>query len=87
MECKIINNLAPTELKFKWKKNGEVLDTDALKGKYEFTVVGDKYCLAIKKFDKEDEAEYEIFLTEPEDYEISSKANIELIKGPGLLKL
>lgn len=78
LECQIVNNLAPTELKFKWKKNGEPLDVESNKDKYEFVVDGDKYRLLVKDFDKKDEASYEIYLTEPDDYEISSKATIEL---------
>jgi hypothetical protein len=73
-----VNNLAPIELKFKWKKNGEPLDVEANKEKYEFVVEGDKYRLLVKDFDKKDEALYEIYLTEPDDYDISSTASIEL---------
>ena len=36
MECTITNELKPAELTFRWKKNGEPLDIDAKKEKYEF---------------------------------------------------
>jgi hypothetical protein len=84
LECSIINNLAPTEIKLKWKKNGEPLDVEANKEKYEFTIVGDKYTLKVKNFNEKDEAEYEIYLTEPEDFDVSSKAKLELILPLGL---
>lgn len=83
LDCKIVNNLAPVELKFKWKKNGEPLDLDANKDKYEFTVKDGKYELKIKDFNKDDVAKYEIYLIEPDDYEISSSALIELEPKPG----
>ena len=78
MECKITNNLAPTVLTFKWKKNGEPLDIDANKDKYEFVIDGDKYCLNVKDFGEKDVAEYEIYLTDPDDFDVSSKAKVEL---------
>lgn len=79
LECQIINNLAPQEIKLGWKKDGKPIDLDTLKDKYEFTIDGDKYKLTIKDFNKEDEANYEIYLTEPDDFDVSSTAKIELL--------
>ena len=81
LDCKIVNNLAPSEITFKWRKNGEPLDLDANKDKYEFIVDGDKYILNIKDFNEKDVAEYEIYLADPDDYEVSSKAKIDLTNG------
>jgi hypothetical protein len=75
--------LAPIGVTFKWKKNGEPLDIESNKDKYEFVIDGDKYRLIIKSFDDNDEADYSIYLVDPDDYEISSTAKIEL---EGLLK-
>ena len=58
----------------------------AKKDKYEFTIDGDKYKLVVKNFDEKDEANYEIYLTEPDDFEISSNAKIELLPIGGKLK-
>lgn len=82
--CKILNNLAPVELKFKWKKNGQTIEIDG--EKYEFLVDGEKYQLKIKNFDKKDEGQYEIYLTEPDDYDISSSAKIELETSIGIFR-
>ena len=81
MECTITNELKPAELTFRWKKNGEPLDIDAKKEKYEFIIDGDKYCLKIKNFDDKDEAQYEIYLASPEDWDVSSCAKIEILPG------
>jgi hypothetical protein len=79
LECVISNNLAPAEVKFGWKKNGQPIDVAAHPGKYEVTVDGDRYRLTVKDFQEADEAEYEIYMTEPEDYDISSKARVSLM--------
>jgi hypothetical protein len=76
-----VNNLAPVELKFKWKKNGEPIDIDANPKKYVVTEKDGKYSLKIKDFQKDDEANYEIYLTEPDDFDISSSAQVELATG------
>lgn len=85
LECTITNNLAPVNLVFKWKKNGEIIDFESAqnKDKYEFIIDGDKHQLVVKNFDKKDQANYEIYLTEPEDFEVSSQAKIELLLGDG----
>jgi ferredoxin-like protein FixX len=83
LECTIVNNLAPIELKFAWKKNGKPIDLDAEKNKYEFTIDGDKYMLKVKDFNENDQADYEIYLIEPDDFEISSKAKCELMPDLG----
>ena len=79
LECQIKNNLAPVELKFKWKKNDQEIDLDAEKDKFEFIIDGDRYKLKIKNFNKNDQAKYEIFLTEPDDFDVSSSAKIDLL--------
>ena len=81
LECQIVNNLAPLEFKFGWKKNGKPIDLGATKDKFEFTISGDKYNLTIKNFNVGDEADYEIYLIDPDDYEISSSAKCELLPG------
>jgi hypothetical protein len=80
LECTITNNLAPAEIKFAWKKNGQPIDLDANQNKYDFTVDGDRYRLTVKDFQEADEAEYEIYMTEPDDFDISSKAKVTLIQ-------
>lgn len=42
--------------------------------------------LTIKNFLKKDEADYEIYLTEPEDYDVSSKCKVQIVLGPGELE-
>jgi hypothetical protein len=80
LECQISNDLKPlAPLTFAWKKNGKPLDIETNKDKYEFTVTGDKYCLKVNDFIETDEAEYEIYLVDPEDWDISSKGNITII--------
>lgn len=37
--------------------------------------------MVIKNFDENDVAEYEIFIAEPDDFDLSSKAKIELDIG------
>ena len=86
LECKIINNLAPTPITLKWKKNDEPLDLEANKDKYEFVVDGETYRLIIKDFLPTDEASYEIYLTEPEDYDLSSKAKVQLLPDGKIFK-
>lgn len=77
LTCKVLNNLAPIELKFKWKKDGIPIEIEA-NDKYEILQEGDTYQLKVRRFSKKDEGLYEICLVEPIDYEISSKAMIEL---------
>jgi hypothetical protein len=80
LECQISNDLKPlAPLTFAWKKNGKPLDIETNKDKYEFTVTGDKYCLKVNDFIETDEAEYEIYLVDPEDWDISSKGKITII--------
>jgi obscurin-like protein 1 len=83
MNCIIKNELKPIELTFKWKKNGIPLDIDENKEKYSFTIEDDKYCLKINNFTEKDEANYEIYLAHPEDWDVSSDAKIEVIPGKG----
>ena len=79
LECHIVSNYAES-FTFKWKKNGEPIDTD-IKEKYEFDIEDNVYRLKIFKFNENDEANYEIYLSEPEDFEFSSKAKIDLEMG------
>ena len=83
MECRITNNLAPTEITFKWKKNGTPIDLEANKEKYEYVVEGELHRLTVNQFLKADEADYEIYLVDPEDYDVSSKAKISIVLGLG----
>ena len=86
LECKIACNYSEP-FAFKWKKNGEPIDLEANKDKYEFAIEGDVYKLKIKNFDDNDDADYEIYLAEPEDFDFSSKARIELDYSLGKLKI
>ncbi len=43
--------------------------------------------MVIKNFDENDVAEYEIFIAEPDDFDLSSKAKIELDLTIGLFFL
>ena len=79
LECKITSNYSDS-VTFKWKKNDEIIDLGN-KEKYEFTIEDNVFKLKIFGFDENDEADYEIFLSEPEDFEISSKARIALETG------
>ena len=78
LTCRIINNLAPKEITMKWRKNGQPLDLEANPDKYKFVVEGEKFTLTIKDFCEDDVAEYEIYLADPDDFEVSSKAKIDL---------
>lgn len=82
LTCKVLNNLVPVELKFKWKKDGKPIEIDG-SDKYEILVEGDTYQLKVKNFNKKDEGLYEIYLTEPIDYEISSSARLDLERKSG----
>ena len=84
LECKIISTFSEP-FNFKWKKNGEKIDIEGNKEKYQFTVEDGVYILKIFKFDENDDADYEIYLSEPEDFEISSKARIELDYSLGMI--
>jgi hypothetical protein len=79
LECKITSSFNET-FTFKWKKNDEVIDLGN-KDKYEFTIEDNLFKLKIFGFNECDEANYEIYLSEPEDFEISSKADIYLEAG------
>ncbi len=84
LECKIISTFTEP-FNFKWKKNGETIDIEGNKEKYQFIVEDGVYMLKIFKFDENDDADYEIYLSEPEDFEISSKARIELDYSLGMI--
>jgi hypothetical protein len=84
LECEILNNLAPSDVFFKWKKNGQILDIDYSIEKYEYIRENNTHKLVIKNFDDSDIAEYSIFLAEPSDYDLFSNAKIE-IEGIKLL--
>jgi len=63
---------------FKWKKNGEIINLEAYKQKYDFKIDNNKYQLKINNFNSNDNGSYEIYLAYPTDFLISSKANIEI---------
>lgn len=84
LTCQVKNNLAPVEIKFKWKKNGQPIEINEKDNKYEILREGDLYKLRVKKFNKKDEGVYEIYLDEPNDYEISSSATVQLEPGLGM---
>jgi len=86
LSCHITNNLAPQQVTFAWKKNGQPLDIAAQPDKYEYTVDADLHKLTIKSTVKKDEATYEIYLVEPEDFEVGSQCKLEVILGPGELE-
>ncbi len=86
LSCHITNNLAPQEVTFKWKKNGQPIDIESLPEKYEYTIEGDLHKLTIKSTVKKDEAKYEIYLVEPEEYDVSSECKLQVILGPGELE-
>ncbi len=69
-------------IRFKWKKNGKELDVEA-SDKYEYAVEGDMHRLTIKAAVRKDEAEYEICLVEPEDFEVASTCKVVVEVGPG----
>ena len=78
-ECEV-SNKSSEALQFKWKKNDEELDiSDA--SKYEYVVDGNKHKLIIKSCTAKDVGRYEIYLANPIDYDISSSANLEVVKG------
>jgi hemicentin len=78
LECKIINNLAPANVTLKWKKDGKPIDTDSTSAKYEFIIDGDSYALKIADFTSADVGNYEVYVVDPEDFDVSSSATIEL---------
>ena len=63
---------------FKWKKNNETINLEAKKQKYEFKIENTIYQLKINNFNSNDNGTYEIFLSDPTDFIISSKATIEI---------
>ena len=69
------------EFVFKWKKNGELIDIERNKDKYELNVEGGRYKLGINNFTEIDEGYYEIFLAEPSHIQFTSKARVELAMG------
>lgn len=83
LSCHITNNLAPQEIKLAWKKNGTELDLAAQADKYEYVVEGDTHRLVVRAATKKDEAEYEIYLVEPEDFEVTSKCKVIVELGAG----
>lgn len=88
LTCQVKNGLAPVELKFKWKKDGKPIEIEGLLDKkYEILKDGDTFKLKIKKFNKKDEGQYEIYLDEPSDFDISSSATVQLEPGLGNIKI
>ena len=81
-ECMIESTLSP--ISFKWKKNNEDIDLNN-KNKYEYLIENNHHRLIIKKCDLSDQAEYEIYIADPEDFDVSSKAKLEIEKGNFLL--
>lgn len=77
----IINTNYKDPFTFKWKKNDELIDLEANKDKYEYLAEGGVYRLIIKDFVESDEATYEIFLAEPDNMDISSKAKVLIVEG------
>ena len=80
LQC-IINTNYKEAFSFKWKKDGEIIDLEANKDKYEYIAEDTVYRLVIKDFVESDEATYEIFLAEPDNMDISSKAKIVIVEG------
>ena len=77
-ECIIESTLTPVS--FKWKKNNEDIDLGN-KNKYEYTIENNRHRLVIKNCDLKDQAEYEIYVSDPDDFDISSKAKLEVERG------
>jgi hypothetical protein len=77
----IINTNYKEAFAFKWKKNDVVIDLDANKEKYEYIAEGTVYRLVINDFVEDDEGSYEIYLAEPDNMDISSKAKVVIVEG------
>jgi hypothetical protein len=77
-ECIIESALSPVS--FKWKKNNEEIDLTKNK-KYEYVIENNHHRLTIKNCGQNDQAEYEICVADPEDYDLSSKASLEIERG------
>ena len=77
LDAEIVSNFSEP-FKFGWKKNGEPIDIEGNSDRYEYTVENNVYKLVIKDFRDIDVADYEIYVSEPNDFDFSSKAKIEL---------
>lgn len=75
-ECEI-KNKSTEGLVFKWRKNGKDIDLEG-SSKYEYVIDGDKHRLIIKDCDNDDQGDYEIYLVEPQDFDFSSKAQLNV---------
>ena len=77
LDIEIISSFSEP-FKFKWKKNGEPIDIDSNNDKYEYIIENNVYKLIVKSFESDDVADYEIYLAEPDDFDFTSKAKIEI---------
>ncbi len=55
------------------------------KNKYEYLIENNHHRLIIKNCEPNDQAEYEICVVDPEDFDLSSKAKLEIESGNYLL--
>lgn len=77
LECESeidLSFLMPVE--FKWKKNGIIIDTT--KNKYEYIHDENIHQLRIFSFNESDNGDYEIFVDEPKDFNLSMRARVEV---------